>query len=175
MVIWYNMDRGYLMHTTNNKTVIDNFYPLAYGTYYTYIYAYTLNYYFKLCLFLQLHQHLLIPIQMNYDESHHTCSLWTIDNPLFIKPIHGYTASIVCKNNFEILLLTSIWNALCKKIATKYFHQKSEGNRKLNTKQSILYNHCREKTITYPNIKTTRLCNLLAAVNPESNVLWQGA
>ena len=54
--------------------------------------------------------------QMDYDNSYCIQSFWTIEIPIFIKLIRGYTSSIVCKIIFGIICLTPTVNKLCKTI-----------------------------------------------------------
>ena len=48
-----------------------------------------------------LHIQMLIPSKMTYDKIHPAQNVWTIENTLFKKLLHGYTSNIVWKIIFE--------------------------------------------------------------------------
>ena len=73
---------------------------------------------------------MLVPEQMEYDELHHMCIIWTIFISLSMKLISGYTSIILCEGKFGILCLTPTRNSLFKKNHKNFFHQKTGGKRK---------------------------------------------
>ena len=109
---------------------------------------------------------------MDYDELHLIWIFLTIDSPLFIKLICAYIFSILCKNIFELLYLTLIWNASCKELQRNYFIKNLAGTKNLTSNTGYDLNIVTRNIYISSSIKTICIRILLTAVNTEQNGLW---
>ena len=92
-----------------NKT-LEMFHLCSWYTLYTNVYV-QYNMIIEHCVLLpHIHYQMLLPNQMSYAYFHHTLILLTIDIPLFMIWIHGYTSSTIRSINFELLCQTPTRN-----------------------------------------------------------------